>query len=188
MLEKLSYYISTYIKNHSSVLGTNDFLKLNYAIQVILNNVIVMFFLCVFFCMFNKLVLFMLSLLILTSLRPFIGGVHCASIFGCTLLTIMHFSIIVFFSDKVYISNSYIYFVIFLISFILVLIYSPLPNKKRPVKNLIKLKTISLISLSFWIIIFFCIKSPSIKNSIVLSVILQIIQIIIVKVEECFYE
>ncbi|MFR8041410.1 MAG: accessory gene regulator B family protein [Clostridium butyricum] len=188
MIEKLSYCISKYIKNNNEALDQNDFLKLIYVIQVIFTDTIILLLLFIFFGMLGKLFIFSLALIILVTLRPFMGGIHFNSLVSCTLVTIIHFSLIVFFSDIFPRYNNYIYVVIFLFSIILVLIYAPLPNKKRRIKNLIKLKIISLISLSFWISIFFYIKSLYICNTIFLSIILQSIQIIIINIEECFYE
>lgn len=187
MINKLSYCISTYLKNQNSVLDEKDFFKLNYVIQVLLGDIIIMFLLCIMFAILGKLHEFVLAFIILISLRPFLGGIHCNTGISCTLLTILHFAIIVLLSDKIPLYSNYIYITIFLISFILVVIYAPLPNKKRHVKNLMKLKIKSLISLSLWIIIFFYIKSAYVRNIIFLSIILQIVQIIIVTREECYH-
>lgn len=184
MIKKLSYCISIYLKNHSTILKDNDFLKINYVIQVILRAIIILFVLFIVFGIIDKLQVFILALIILISLRPYLGGIHCKSAISCTLLTLIHFLLIVLLSGKMPLYNNYIYVIVFLISFILVLIYAPLPNKKRHVENLMKLKIKSLISLSLWIIIFFYIKNSYFRNTIFLSILLQIIQIIIINRDE----
>ncbi|MBW9171759.1 accessory gene regulator B family protein [Clostridium estertheticum] len=78
--------------------------------------------------------------------------------------------------------NIQFYIIFFIISFIVALAFAPCRNKKRPLKNKLILKILSLISLIFWGALFFKLSNIQMCNCIFVSILLQIIQVIIIKI------
>lgn len=79
--------------------------------------------------------------------------------------------------------NTCFYIIFFIISFIITLAYAPCRNEKRPIKNKKILKILSLISLTFWCMLFFMLRNTQLCNCIFLSLLIQIIQLIIVNMK-----
>lgn len=95
----------------------------------------------------------------------------------------MHFLIILSLSTLSPRLNTYFYIIFYIISFSIVLIYAPCLNEKRPIKNKKILKVLSLISFTFWHILFFTLRNTQLCNCIFLSMLIQIIQLIIINVK-----
>ena len=183
MIKSLSTLISKYVGKNNSSLTKNDLLKIQYSLQVILGDLIKFIILFLIFLSLNELPLFFLSFVILISTRPLGGGIHCKTFNSCLIFSIMYFIIIVLFSTLSAKFNIAFYIIFFIISFIITLAYAPCRNEKRPVKNKATLKILSLISLTFWGILFFKLSNIQICNCIFVSILLQIIQLIIVNMK-----
>ncbi len=186
MINILTDKIIDYFKKNNIELSRTDLMKMKYALQVILGDFLKFVILFVIFLCFKKLDLFLLSLAVLITLRPFAGGIHCKTSISCLAITLLHFLAIVLLSNYLPRMNNIIYYSIYLISFIIFLIYVPCPNKKRPVKNKKILKIISLILLTFWSLFFFEESKMSFCNCIFLSILAQVVQVIFINKKECF--
>ena len=183
MIKSLSTLISEYLGKNNCSLTKNDLLKIHYSLQVVLGDLIKFIILFLIFLSLNELPLFFLSFVILISTRPLGGGIHCKTFNSCLILSIMYFIIILLFSTLSTKLNINFYIVFFIISFIITLAYAPCSNEKRPIKNKAILKILSLISLTFWGILFFKLSNLRICNCIFGSILLQIIQVIIVNIK-----
>lgn len=179
MITIISSTICKILLKYNNTLTNTDLLKINYVINVILNDILKLLIVGIIFTILDKTSLFILSLNILISLRLFIGGIHCKTSMSCLLVTILHFFITTIISQILININIIICIIFFIISIVLILIYAPCPNKKRPLKNKMILKILSLISFCFWIIVFFCTYTQRIRSCIFFSLVIQIIQIII---------
>lgn len=180
MIKTLSNTISEYLQKNNSSLTRTDLLKIQYTLEVVIGNIIDFIVVFLIFLSLNEVPLFLLSYVILASIRPIMGGVHCKTFISCLTVTIIYFIIVMLFSKlSPRLDNSF-YIVFFIISFIITLAYAPRPNEKRPVKKSAILKILSLISLTFWGILFFKLSNIQICNCIFVSIFLQIIQIIII--------
>ena len=187
MIKYLSTLISEYLRKNNSSLTKKDLLKIKYSLQVVLSELIKFIILFLIFLKINEIPLFLLSFIILISIRPFLGGIHCKTFNVCLIFSIIHFIIVLLFS-KLFPKVSVVFFVIFfVISFIVVLIYAPCRNVKRPLKNKNILKVLSLISLTFWGILFLKLSCVQICNCIFVSMMLQIIQVIILNMKGDFF-
>ena len=180
MIKSLSTLISKYLEKNNSSLTKNDLLKIQYSLQVVLGDLIKFIIIFLIFLSLNEVPLFLLSFVILISTRPLGGGIHCKTFNSCLILSLMYFIIILLFSTLSPKLNIIFYIVFFIISFIITLRYAPCPNGKRPIKNKATLKILSLISLTFWSILFFKLSNLQICNCIFISILMQIIQVIIV--------
>lgn len=183
MIKTLSNTISEYLQKNNSSLTRTDLLKIQYTLEVILGDLTKFAIILLIFLIINQISLFLLAFILLISLRPLGGGIHCKSFKSCLIVSIMYFIIIILFSVSFPKLNIYFYMVFFTMSFIIILAYAPCPNEKRPIKNKATLKILSLISLIFWGILFFKLSNIQICNCIFVSIFLQITQIIIANIK-----
>lgn len=179
MIKSLSTLISEYLGRNNKSLTEKDLLKIQYTLQVILGDLIKFIILFLIFLIIDQVPLFLLSFIILISTRPLGGGIHCKTFSSCLIVTIMYFLITMLFSTLSSKLNINFYIIFFIISFIITLAFAPCKNEIRPIKNKATLKISSLISLTFWIILFFKLSNLHICNCIFVSILLQIIQLII---------
>ena len=182
MIKRLSIMISGYLEEKNSSLTKKDVLKIQYTLEAILSDLSKFIILFLIFLFLKEVPLFLLSFIILNSTRPLLGGIHCKTYYGCLIWSLLYFMTILLFTKLSPELNINFYIVFFIMSFIITLIFAPCSNEKRPVKNKATLKTLSLISLTFWIILF-NVSALEIRNCIVISIFLQIVQVIIINMK-----
>jgi len=180
MINTLSNLISKYLLKNNTSLTKTDLLKIQYTLQVILGDIIKFIIIFLIFLALNQVPLFLLSFIILISIRPLGGGAHCKTFISCLIVSILYFIIIMLFSNFFPRLNNNFYIAFFAISFIITLAYAPCPNEKRPINNKATLKILSLISLTIWGILFCKLSNIQICNCIFASILFQIAQITIV--------
>jgi accessory gene regulator B len=183
MIECVSSFITDYLNKNNSSLNKTDLLKINYTLQVILGSLTKLAIIFLIFLYLNQLPLFFLSFVILNSTRPLAGGLHCKTFMSCLIVSIIYFISVTLFSILSPNFNIYFYIFFFIISFIIILKYAPCPNEKRPIKNKEKLKVLSLISLTFWIMLFFNLSNIQVCNCIFISIFFQVIQLIVFNIK-----
>lgn len=183
MIKSISTTITEYLGKNNSSLSLTDLMKIDYAIQMILGDLAKLTIISLIFLLLNQFPLFLFSYAILFSTRPLAGGIHCKSFIGCLSSSLLHFVTVLIFSILLPKLNNYYYVVFFIISLIVIWRYAPCVNTKKPIKNKIKLKILSLISFTFWIIIFFNLSDIKMSNCILVSTLLQIVQLIILNIK-----
>lgn len=183
MINSISTFLTEYLSKNNSSLTKNDLLKIQYSLKVILGDLTKFIIIFLIFLCLNQLPLFLLTFVVLISTRLLIGGIHCKTFNSCLICSIMYFLIILLFSTLSPKLNTYFCMVFFAISFIIDWIYAPCRNEKRPIKNKKILKILSLISLTFWCILFFTLRNTQLCNCIFLSLFIQITQLIIINVK-----
>ena len=183
MIKSLSTFITECLRKNNNSLTEKDFLKIQYSLQVILGDLIKSIIIFLIFLFLKQLPLFFLIFIILNSTRPLMGGIHCKTFNSCLIFGISYFIVIMLFSTLSPKLNTCFYIIFFIISFIITLAYAPCRNEKRPIKNKKILKILSLISLTFWCMLFFMLRNTQLCNCIFLSLLIQIIQLIIVNMK-----
>lgn len=183
MIKSIAIFLTEYLAENNKLLTKKDILKIEYSLQVILGDLTKFIIIFSIFSALKQLPLFLWCFVILISTRPLIGGLHCKTFRSCLIWTIMHFLIILSLSTLSPRLNTYFYIIFYIISFSIVLIYAPCLNEKRPIKNKKILKVLSLISFTFWHILFFTLRNTQLCNCIFLSMLIQIIQLIIINVK-----
>ncbi|AGX41593.1 putative AgrB-like protein [Clostridium saccharobutylicum] len=183
MIKSFSTLICKHLKKNNSSLTKTDLLKMQYTLEVILGDISKLSLIFIIFLFFNEIPLFFLIFVILISTRTLGGGIHCKTYTSCLIVSTIYFLSILLFSKSAIQLNINFYIVFFIISFIITLTYAPCKNEKRPIKNKTTLKILSLISLTFWSILFFKLSDSKIYNCIFLSILIQIIQLIIVNIK-----
>ncbi|WP_160688675.1 accessory gene regulator B family protein [Clostridium sp. C2-6-12] len=180
MIKSLSTFITQCLERNNNSLTGKDILKIQYTLEVILGDLTKFIILLLIFLSLNEIPLFLLCFTLLISTRPVGGGIHCKTFYSCLIFTILYFIVILLFSNLSPKLNINFYIIFFIISFGVTLFFAPCRNEKRPVKNKVILKILSLISLTFWTIIFFNLSNIQVSNCIFISILLQIIQLTIV--------
>ena len=183
MIKRLSTIISQYLEENNSSLSKKDVLKIQYTLEVILGDLTKFIIIFLIFLLLKEIPLFLLSFIILNSTRPLLGGIHCKTYYACLICSLLYFIIVLLFTKLSPKLNINFYMVFFVISFIITLIFAPCRNEKRPIKNKATLKILSLISLTFWGILFFKLSNLQVCNCIFVSILFQIIQVIIVNMK-----
>ena len=128
MISKLAYKITEYIKQNSDIFDCNDIERINYSLQVILDESFKLITLTTVFLCLGKLNYFLSSLLIFLSIRIFAGGYHAKTTLSCLISSILIFLITSYFCillPKFYIA---VYFLISFISLLIAIIYALFPN------------------------------------------------------------
>lgn len=188
MVKALADKITLYIKQNSYIKNTDDIEKINYSLQVIINESFKTIVLILLFAVLGRLNYFLFSLVILLSTRTFSGGYHSRSTLLCLFWTTVFFTFTVVIGPLIPIFNSKIYYILAIISIITFFLKSPCKNKIRPTKDkrlIFHFKIISTFSTVFWIVILlFFIKDKSYLNCGFLTILIQLPQLIYLKREE----
>lgn len=180
MIKSLSTLITGYLGRNNTSLTENDTLKIQYTLEVILGDLTKFIILFLIFLILNEIPLFLLSFVILISIKLLGGGIHCKTFYSCLIFTILYFIVILLFSKLSPKLNINFFIIFFMVSFSITFACAPCHNEKRPIKNKATLKIFSLISLTFWSILFFRLSNVKVCNCIFVSIFLQILQLIIV--------
>jgi accessory gene regulator B len=183
MIKSVSNFITEYLRKNNASLSLTDLMKIDYAIQMILGDLAKLIIISLMFVCLKQLPLFLFSYIILFSTRPLAGGIHCKTFWGCLAFSAMHFVIILIFSTLLPKLNTYFYVTFFIVSLVIIERYAPCANTKKPIKNKRILKILSLISFTFWIIIFFKLSNIKMCNCILTSTLIQIVQLIILNIK-----
>lgn len=187
MINSVATFLTEYLGKNNNSLTEKDLLKIQYSLQVILGDLSKSVIILSIFLSLKQLPFFFLIFVILNSTRIFMGGIHCKTFNSCLICSIIYFLIILLFSILSPKLNIYFYIIFFIISFIITSVYAPCRNQKRPVKNKKILKILSLISLTFWCILFFKLRDTQVCNCIFLSLLLEVIQVIIINLKGGVY-
>lgn len=185
VIHELTIKITNYIETNSDIKNEDRLAEINYALQVMFNEILKILILVMLFLALGRLGYFLFSLGILISIRTFSGGYHCNTTLKCLLVSALFFFITSYIGLELPKLSIYVYYLITLISIVIVVSNAPFPNKKRPMRSQKRRFTLKLISIFFTIlwtsILLFFIKDSSYINCGFLTILLAIIQIIPIK-------
>lgn len=187
MIKSFSGFITNYLGKNNSSLTKTDLLKIDYTLQVVLGDLTKFTIILLLFIYLKQLPLFLLSFVVLNTIRPLAGGLHCKTFMGCLAVSTIYFISVIVFSIFCPKLSSYCYMFFFMAFFVIFFKYAPCPNEKRPIKNKEKLKFLSLVSLTFWTILFFTLSNIQISNCIFMSLTFLVIQLIIFNIKGVVY-
>lgn len=151
--------------------------KITYSVQLILNDGEKIVLIGLFFSFLGRLTPYIMCVLFLGMLRTYCGGIHLNTFWNCFFMSFTCFGAIIFLGQYLLISSWQSY-VIYLIDFILLLVFAPLPSKKRFIyseKQKYLAKFYSCIVLA--IVICIGIFTKSLSNYITWIIVVQIIEI-----------
>jgi len=181
MINKCALKITEYIKHNSDIRNSDDVDKINYALQVILGELFKIIILILVFFILARLIYFLFSIAILISIRVFVGGYHCKTTLRCLLSSTFFFIITSWIVPSFSNVNTLVYYGISILSILIVILYAPFPNFKRPIKTKKRrynLKLISIFSVLIWIcILLFKVDNASYLNCGFSTILLEVLQI-----------
>ena len=181
MIKLISNSISEYLGKNNNSLSEKDLLKINYTLQVILGDISKIIIIFLIFLTLGLSELFFLSSFFLISTRLLAGGIHCKTYFSCLICSIIYFLIMILYALFAPEFNVTFYIIFAIVSLMITALYAPCPNEKRPIKNKTTSKILSLISLTFWFVLFFKLSNIQFCNCIFAGIFLQVIQILYFK-------
>lgn len=155
--KKLSNTFLNFIKNNTST-SEEDLEKIHYGIQVVIltaSKSILLFIIAYLLGIFKYV---LISYLVLTFARNFASGVHLNSTFQCIITTFFLHFVNVYLSLNLS-THIVLRSIIFIVSFILILLYAPADTEYRPLvsKKLrrdLKIKSIIVIIISYIVMLF----------------------------------
>ena len=153
MISSFTYKITNYIKDNSNIKNINDLEKINYSLQAIFGELFKAIILGTLFLILGKIDYFLLSMIILFSIRIFQGGYHFDTHIKMLIIFSITFLNYIFNGPIAPKLNNKIYYIVALLSIFITIFRTPYPNKKRPSlskKRKWILKMISTFFTIFW--------------------------------------
>jgi len=149
--------------------------KINYGLEAFIGAIIKTLFLPVVFWGFGVFKQSLIALITSAILRYASGGMHLKTFIGCLFV-----SAAVLVSAgmlaKVIIINDYVYYILNFISFLIIIVKSPVDPPEKPIKTMQKryvMKFLSVLILLSLIYISSITTENDVKNSIVLAIYIQ---------------
>lgn len=180
LINKIASRVTTLICKNT-IVKENDEEKIKYALLVFMNEVVKLIILISIFLFIGKFNYFVFSIVILLTLRTFSGGKHFNSSLKCLAISMVFFIITcIVFIDYITIPIKLNYLIIF-ISLILIVVFSPCPNPKRPIRHKKRRWRLKIISIFLSILvasILFFLKNEKLLCCGTMSMFLQALQLI----------
>lgn len=183
MIDKLALQITSIICTEAYN-NTKDRARIQYGLNVILGEGFKIIFLVMFFNIIHYQKYFYLSLLILLSTRLFSGGVHVKGTLNCLFLTTLMFictSVLAPLMPRLPLTC---YLLVGIASFMIVLVRAPICSVRRPIKDTnkkLQCKFTAALFVALWTIILLFFKDISYVNCGFSTILLQNIQLVLVK-------
>ena len=134
MIEKISAHILDFLDNQS---GLSDEEKdyYRYGIEITLSSILSLCIVIIIGIAFNSFWDSLLFLLLFVPLRQYTGGFHAESYFFCNLsLAVIFVGLMLICSINSVLTYTYLWLVIATAGFVVVVIFSPVDNKNKPIK------------------------------------------------------
>jgi accessory gene regulator B len=187
MISIISSKITLYIKENGNIKTDEDLEKIDYALQAVIGETFKIAVLISLFLILGEINYLLFSMMILFTLRTFVGGYHCNTTLNCLFYSIILFLITSLIGPILPVLNFMFYYTISILSTLIVAIYAPFLNKMRPIKSKKRrwiIKLISIFVTIFWLsILLFYIDSSTYLNCGFLTIILVVIQFLLTRKE-----
>lgn len=183
MVDRLALKFTKYIEHNSSIKSKEDLEKINYSLQSLIGEAIKFILLLVIFTLLGRTSLFLFSMLIFCSIRAFSGGLHFNTAFKCFISSLIIFCLICIIVPSLNLSLAKPYYwLIGLLSVVIIFVQSPRPSHYRPIKDEKRRWTVKIISTfiaTFHLVAMLCFMSDiNYINCGIFSIALQAIQLI----------
>ncbi len=174
IIEKSSDFLSKKINCDS-----DTYEKIKYGVSIVVLNLYKTILLIIISLLLGIFKFSLVFLIAYTLLRAFAAGIHLKNDYLCTAIGLLSMIWLVYLS--IYIDlNIYIYFALYILSFIAYYLYAPAATKKRPIakKRIKPLKIKSLITVLLFFLISFIVGNGVWRSLITYSVVLEAINIL----------
>lgn len=154
-------------------------IKLKYGLEAIYNLIVKSIVVLIIACIFNTFIETLLIMLFYSCIRTFSYGLHAKNNTLCWILTITLYNIVPILSKNINIPN-FIGYIILGLSFISMMLWAPADTPKKPlirVKNRRICKSMSLIVIIIYSIIFTININTTINNTLIYAILIQTIMI-----------
>lgn len=151
MLHKISENIANYLFDEESKYPMSVYI---YGIELIISELIGTVIVLIIGILFNSLVESVIFMLSLSLIRFFSGGYHAKTYLRCNMVFVTS-ALLVFITHKLYVQylmeyNIVIYITVFIISFIIMAMFSPVENENKKIEKSDRLRfKIIAISITF---------------------------------------
>lgn len=175
------YRIVNYLEKEFE-LSEIDRAKVKYSLDVLFIDISKLLILLIIFSILGKAKELIYSVLALSTIRPFTGGLHFKTYLGCLLFTSVFFSSVIVLNNIVPLSDLSVFFIAF--SFITVLCVAPMTHKNRPYYSKNKnnqFKFFGLVVISIHFFSYLLAKENPYLNISIWVIMLQSIQLLIRK-------
>ena len=177
-MNNLAQISTNFIAEKLFISGT-DKEKLLYGFKILYINSLKTIILLLFAFVFNIIFETTAFIVVYGLIRSFAFGVHLNNSVGCTIYGIAAFLGAIFLSIHLNI-NTYLYYVLFLISLMIYIKYAPAETKKRHISDKLskRLKIKTIVCIIFLALVSFYVPNIVYKNLILFAVILEAFQIL----------
>ncbi|OPY56086.1 MAG: putative AgrB-like protein [Pelotomaculum sp. PtaU1.Bin035] len=162
--------------------------KISYGLEVIIGAIIKFIVFIIVFLGFGVLKQSLIAMFTTVFMRYVSGGSHCKTFIGCLIFSnVIYISIGIL--AKVIIINNYLFYILNIISFLIVLLKSPVDPPEKPIKTDQKryvMKFISILILLLYIYISSLTTENDVKNSVALAMYFQVLTL--TSWEKTFYK
>ena len=187
MINNLAFKLTGYIGDNSKFNVPEELEQIQYALHTILNEVFKIIILIILFSVIGNLNYLLFSMLILLSIRIFSGGLHAKTLWGCLMWTTLFFTLTSIIAPVMPKLNLWTYYILSLLNLVVIVIHSPYPNPKRPVKRKKRKQYLKILAISFSIfwtyILLFKMNNSAYLNCGIVTILLQSSQLIYIKKE-----
>ncbi len=136
MIIKRSIYYFTYIAYKNNLMSHQDIRKMQYGMEVVFNDISKLLIFLLLFGITGQLDKFIFAYLVLFTIRSFSGGLHFYTWLQCFLFSFGFFSLVVLALPNINLINSKpIYIALMSVSLPIIIFFSPMPSKYRPIHN-----------------------------------------------------
>lgn len=182
MLNDMSVRFSDYLAANVS-LSETDQIKIRYTFQMIFGDLTKLLILMAFFQVTGKLLPFLLAFLALQWIRPFTGGIHLKTYWGCLVFSIVAFSIAIFLKESIPMGPAF-HCLVLGTCMVAIHVIGPQPGKGRPnysIEQINRFKRLSLWFLISHIVLVMTMKNNPYSDIATWVVLIQTLQLLFKK-------
>lgn len=182
MNDKLVYSFTEYLRLQFSY-DDNEIAKIKYSLEAFLYEFEKLVILLIIFSLLGKTHEFIISTIVLFTIRPIAGGLHFSKFINCFLFTLIFFVLAIIILPLIPLKKTTIIIILF-VSLIINYLFSPISSKNRPNKDYktntkFKLLSSIIILVHSTIILYF--KNINVLSCYIWIIALQSVQLIISK-------
>jgi len=151
--------------------------KISYGLEAIIGAIIKLVIFPVIFLVFGVFKQSLIAMFTIAILRYASGGMHLKTFISCFMVS-AGLIVSIGMLAKVLVINHYLFYVLNFVSFIIVLLKSPVDPPEKPIKTKQKRYIMKILSVLILLLLIYISSKPienDVKNSIILAVYLQVL-------------
>ena len=183
MIDKFNNKLIKNYLRHCSAQNDFDRERIGYALKLLLDEGEKILGIAIIFIILGRCEDFILSFLVLMSLRIYIGGLHCSTRIRCFLFSLSFFMVSVLMAELICVSK-FIGIIISMFAFINVVHCAPLPAKHRILvskRGEKRLRNRALLIMVLWIL-HYILVNKRMANLILWTIIMQQMELILYRI------